>query len=272
MPRAGLAQCGRRRGDRRAARVDVVDEHRACRRCSNGGGKRRQRSGAAPRGRGHVAPSSLDADSGSDTGRLPALAQLGRQASRGAVTPADAAIGIGRHRHERIAGRLPDCLDDQLGGDRGHAALAALLPGTHECPHRRVVDHRGACARERETPPRALAAAPHGPGRRRAAAFAERRRQPRQRPPAPCAELVARLTADEAPARQQEVEQLHASTLCLLASRLCAETVTPSRLRGCQPLSEYSARGGSPARSRMRLSASSSWPRSPMSSHAPAKR
>ena len=65
--------------------------------------------------------------------------------------------------------------------------------------------------REGEPPPGALSTAMHGPGRRRAAARAERRLDSAQRRGAAIADLRPGGRADEAALRQEQIE--HVSTL-----------------------------------------------------------
>jgi hypothetical protein len=65
--------------------------------------------------------------------------------------------------------------------------------------------------REGEPPPGALSTPVHGPGRRRAAARAERRLDAAQRHGTAVADLRSRERADEAPLGQEQIE--HVTTL-----------------------------------------------------------
>ena len=65
--------------------------------------------------------------------------------------------------------------------------------------------------REGEPPPGALSTAMHGPGRRCAAARAERRLDAAQRRGAAIADLHSRKRADETALRQEQIE--HVTTL-----------------------------------------------------------
>src|SRR5207302_1597309 len=95
----------------------------------------------------------------------------------------------------------------------GDPAQAALLPAGHEPAHLLVVGDRRSSLREAETPSRAFAAALDGPRRRRAAALAQRRLEPREAVAAAVAQCAAGSAADETAPRQQQVQQAYGSWL-----------------------------------------------------------
>jgi hypothetical protein len=74
-----------------------------------------------------------------------------------------------------------------------------------------VVHQHGACVRERESAPGALATALDGPGRRGAATGAKRRLDAAQRRRAPVADLRSRERADETALWEEQIE--HVTTL-----------------------------------------------------------
>jgi hypothetical protein len=129
----------------------------------------------------------------------------------------------GDERHDGGAGRL-NPLGDELGDLLGETAEPALLPARDEPLHRRVVHDGRAGAREAQPPARALEASLHGPRRRRTASVAERSLDARQAVAARDAELRALRATDEAPPRQQQVEQAYGSWFL---ARVNAPTGTP---------------------------------------------
>ena len=106
--------------------------------------------------------------------QLPTLGQsLGKLPGR--MMPAlETAIGVRRDEGDHVHGRRWDNLDHDLDGSPGEPAQRALLPTGDEGTYGVVVRNGRPDAREREPTPGALAATPHRPGRRRAAALAER--------------------------------------------------------------------------------------------------
>ena len=165
-----------------AARVDVVDEAHAGRRCA------RRREGAA-----NVAPALLQAEPSLALDRarapderrdrqLPDAAELAWRAPRPAGDPG-AAPAPRRPGRTRARAR-PAATSVSATIAAASRARRRCPCSFHACTNRRagcVVDDRGPRGGERDPPAAALGAAPHRPGAGRAAAIAERRRQPDQR-------------------------------------------------------------------------------------------
>jgi hypothetical protein len=195
--------------------------------------------------------------------KVPGRRQLSREALGSMVATLQPAVQPTRHvRDGRDVGPR-DRVDHDLRRPTRKPAQAALLPCGHDLPDRLVVLDRGTRTREREPPAAAFRAPPHRPGGGRTAALADRRSDAPQRRPAAAAHVLAGEGADQAPLRQQQVE--HTPTLERDSCRIGVRSMSTQS-------GEYEARSGRPCRRRMRLSASSSWSRSPMSCHSPGKR
>src|SRR5262245_53532737 len=140
------------------------------------------------------------------------------------VAAPEQAVVVGGDVRDRVRARAGDDTVHELGGEPGERPLAALLPGAHEPFGRVVVGDRSPRPGERDPPARALPAALDRPGRRRAAALAER--------PSEALEILLTLVAeddavraahDTAP-REDEVQQ-HPATLRTLSSPNRARSV-----------------------------------------------
>src|SRR5581483_10696511 len=129
----------------------------------------------------------------------------------------------GDEREERGIG-AQDSLRDERRRVFGEPAQAVLLPVADEPTDVVVVCDGRARRGEREAAAGALAAAPHRPRGRRAAALAERRLDPAQAVTAARAELRAAAAADEAALRQEQVE--HAPRLGRACCRLRVRSAT----------------------------------------------
>lgn len=127
------------------------------------------------------------------------------------MTAYEPAVWIARDerdaRNLRSGQRLVD--DGRCPG--GEPAQTALFPGGHDRSQPVVVGQRRASTREGEPTARTFAAALNRPGRRCAAALAERRLDLAERRGAAVADLRSGQKAEEAPLRQEEVE--HVTTL-----------------------------------------------------------
>ena len=155
-------------------------------------------------------------------GNRPGDAQrLGQRRGRDSAA-LQGALGIARDEREDVHLRPRDDLGDEPGGLCGQPAPAVLLPDPHERTRARVVHDRGARARERETPSRALGAAPHGPRAWRAAALADRRHEANEAVAAVSAERRTRARADGAALRKEELE--HPTIVGGYSLRLCEKT------------------------------------------------
>ncbi len=264
--------CGPQRRSRRAhrcaRRVHVVDEHDRRRHVPRGGDER-----AA-----HVAPSlrpgqprllgdrAVSSQQRHRVERPEPAELLGQPTSRMVAAPR-APISVGRDIRDDVCRRPRNDLGDELGSEGRERAEAALLPRADERPRDGRVRDRRPRGGEREPPAGALAAALDRPGRGRAAAGAERRDDPDERAPADLARERARPpTAGAASGEEQVDEPLrprYGRTRDVSVSALC---------QICAGSSAYSSRTGRPTRSRHRLSATRSWPRSPMSNQGPSNR
>jgi len=111
--------------------------------------------------------------------QLPTLGQsLGKLPGR--MMPAvETAIEVRGDEGDHVHGRRRNDLDHDLDGGPGEPSQRALLPTGDEGAYGVVVRNGRPDTRECEPPPGALAATPHRPSRRRAAALAERRLDPR---------------------------------------------------------------------------------------------
>ena len=136
------------------------------------------------------------------------------------VAAAHASVAVGRDERYAVGGRAGEAVGDDVRRELGHAPEPALLPRGHDRRDGCLVGHGRARGGEREPAARALTAAPHGPGRRRAAALAVRAEQERKRGPAVRAEILTQTGAGNATAGQQEVENHTASTLLRKSARV----------------------------------------------------
>src|SRR5690242_4401612 len=148
---------------------------------------------------------------------------------RRVVTPREDAVAVGGYERQR-GPRGSDDLDDGFSRSVHQPAEPAVLPGGDEGAHGVLVNDRRPRLPEREAAAGAVAAAADRPGRRSAAAVAERRLDPREEREAPLAELRAALGADHASLREQQLE--HGSTLRAEPSRgRVSSAKTPGRPR-----------------------------------------
>ena len=123
------------------------------------------------------------------------------------MAPLAGTFAVGGDEGERPHVRAGQRLDDERRRFPRQPPLAPLLPRVDEAPRGRVVDDRGACRRECDAASAALRAASDRPRSGRAAASAERRREPDQRVAAVGAERKPGQLAGGAPVRQEDVEQ-----------------------------------------------------------------
>jgi len=202
--RAAEGRSGGRSGG--AARVHVVDENDVARQRTRSEGT----CDVAAAGGERKAPLPLGLPCPDDeraAGQLPALGHGAGQPLGGMVAALALPATVCRDERHRVSLRVRHALDDERGGVVGDPAQPALLPAGDEPAHVLVVRDRRARLRKGETPSGAFAAAPDGPRRRRAAALAQRRLESRQAGTAAPAQSDAGRSTDEAPPRQQEVEQ-----------------------------------------------------------------
>src|SRR5438132_5572526 len=201
-PCAAGSEGGGGGGCRRAARVDVVDEHdprrdvaRRPERAGDVSPPLRPGEAALPAGLARSPQQRLDRE-------LPAAAELAREPLRWMVTARQHPVAIGRDEREEGLVGLPHDVDHDAGRGLREAAQAVLLPGRNEGAHSRVVADPGARRREGESAAGALAAALDRPLRRRPAAGAERRTEPRQPLEAARTQLRTSRAAREAALRE----------------------------------------------------------------------
>lgn len=195
-PRAAPAQGARGGGDRRAARVDVVNEADVRRDRPSGGERATDVGPPLDEREASLAIDLADATQEALDRELPACGKLAGELLGGPVAALERPLAVGGHERDRIDRRPREHLGDELGREPGEAAATALLPLADESLRRLVVDDRGPSRGEREPPSGALRAARYGPGARRAAARAERRREPVQGATAALAERLAAAAAD----------------------------------------------------------------------------
>ncbi len=148
-----------------------------------------------------------------ESGDAPGPRKLTGEPPRRNLAATPRALGIAGDSHEAVHLRPRHDLRHERRSLAREDAPAALLPGAHERPRAAVVDDGRAGLREREPSPRALGAAPHGPGPRRPAARAHGRRQAGQPFAARAAESVPGCEADRAALGQEHVEHAHDSRL-----------------------------------------------------------
>jgi hypothetical protein len=117
----------------------------------------------------------------------------------------EAARAVGRDERERCRGGRRQGVGHRLGRHGCERPQAALLPGAHELPNRRVVHDRCTGRDECEAAACALAAPLDRPRGRSAAAGAERRNEPREGATTGRAELLAAGAADDAAHGQDQV-------------------------------------------------------------------
>ena len=122
------------------------------------------------------------------------------------MTAPETAVRVRRNERDCVHAGPRDRLERD--GDRGghEAPQGSLLPRSDDRTDSVVVMDGGTRAGKREPPSGALAAAPHRPGRRRAAPVAEGWLDPRQPSEALLADLKAAQPTGDAPLRQEDVE------------------------------------------------------------------
>ena len=162
----------------RSCRVDVIDEaHRRGRRPNHLEGTTNV-SPSLRQCQPALARKVTSASQKRRHGELPEAAELGGQ-PLGRDVPAFAlSLAVTRDKRQHGCRRARYNRGDELRTRRGKIAPRALLPRTHQAAPIPVVGDRGPCAREGEPPAGALRAAPNGPGPRRTASLAQRRRKP----------------------------------------------------------------------------------------------
>ena len=119
------------------------------------------------------------------------------------------AVAIARDERDRVDRWLRDARDDELCGDRREVAPATLLPRGDKRAGAALVDEGSPRRGKREAPTVAFGTAANGPGAGSAATFAPRWCAPNEPERAGLAHGSPDPAADAAPARQDEVEQLH---------------------------------------------------------------
>jgi len=121
------------------------------------------------------------------------------------------AVWIAGNEHDTRNLRSRQHLADNRCCPAGEPAQTAFLPGGYDRSQPIVVGQGRTGLREGESPARALATTLNRPGRRCAAALAERRLDAAERRGAAVADLRSGKKAEEASLRQEEVE--HVATL-----------------------------------------------------------
>jgi hypothetical protein len=138
------------------------------------------------------------------------------------VASRQAPIGVAGDTDETGRTRPFERLAHDLGRPRGEAPQPTLLPGGDELLHGRVIRDRSPSPGERHSPARAFRAAADRPGRGRTAALAEGRHDSGQRVATRTTDLRARLRADEAALRQEQIE--HGLTVSAEPCRVCGSS------------------------------------------------
>jgi hypothetical protein len=133
--------------------------------------------------------------------------ELAGKPLRWMVATLQAPVPVGWNERDQLCGGRRHDVVDQAGSDPSEAAQAVLLPGGDEGANSRVVLDGGARGGEREPPAGALPATLDRPNDGRPAASAERPREPGQQRGAAAAKGGAREGADDAPPRQEQVQQ-----------------------------------------------------------------
>jgi hypothetical protein len=221
-PGTRTAERGRALVDSRAGRVDVVEHADPTRHIALGDDAAADVPAAL---REAEAPLPLEAPRSPKEvigGNRPGDAQRLGQCRGRDPAPLQGALGIAGDVGKDVHLRPCDRLGDEPGRFCGQPAPAVLLPDPDERTRARVVHDRGARARKRETPSRALGAPPHRPGARRAAALADRRHEPNEAVAAVSAERRTGARAEGAALRKEELE--HPSIVGGYSLRLCEKT------------------------------------------------
>jgi hypothetical protein len=144
-------------------------------------------------------------------GKLPHRRELAREPLGGVVSALEPAVRIARNEHHAggVRPRHRVAYDCRRPGCK--PAQAPLLPSGDDQAQPIVVCQRSPSTDERELPAGTLHTALHGPGRRRAAAHAERRLDVAEPRCAVVAYLCSGARADEAALWQEQIE--HVNTL-----------------------------------------------------------
>jgi hypothetical protein len=222
VPHARASERGRALVDGRAGGVDVVEHADPARHLALGD---HAAADVPPPLHETEAPLPLEAPRSPEQvsgGNRPGDAQRLGQCRGRDPAALQGALGIAGDVREDVHFRPCDRLGDEPGGLCGQPAPAVLLPDPDERTGVRVVHDRGPRARERETPSRALGAAPHRPGAGRATALADRRHEPNEAFAAVRAERRTGARADGAALRKEELE--HPSIVGGYSLRLCEKT------------------------------------------------
>ncbi len=171
-------------------------------------GTRRGRSRAGPLAAGLAAGGQRRARARSGTTGSSQMRRerAGERFGRVDAAPADA-VARARNEGESVGRRPRDDVGHELGGKPCDAAEAVFLPGGDEAPGGAVVGDRRPRGGEGNPPPGALAAALHRPGRRAAAAGADRPAEDDELPAAGAAQQLVAGPAREAPLREQKTEE-----------------------------------------------------------------
>jgi hypothetical protein len=144
-------------------------------------------------------------------GKLPHSRELGREPLSGVVSALEPTVRIARDEHHAGGVRPRHRVAHDRRRPARKPAQAALLPCGDDQAQPIVVCQRGPSTGERELPAGTLHTALHGPGRRRAAAHAERRLDVAEPRCAVVAYLCSGERADEAALWQEQIE--HVNTL-----------------------------------------------------------
>jgi hypothetical protein len=143
--------------------------------------------------------------------KLPLSSKLARQPLGRVVSTLQPAVRIAGDEDDTRGVGSRDRLPDDRRSPAGEPAQAALLPGDDDRAEPVIVRQRSPRIRESEPPTGTFSTAAYGPGRRGAAAHAERRLDATQRSGAAGAHLRSGKRADKAALRQEQIE--HITTL-----------------------------------------------------------
>lgn len=174
--------------------------------------------------------------------RAPERGELAGKRGGRPMAALEGTVRVGWNERERQLGR-GQAFDHDLREVREESAEPAFLPRRDDRTHAFVVGDGGACPGERQAPSRAFAAAMHRPCGGSPTAFAPGSAQARERKAALVAELYAPGAADDAPLRQDELEE-HRRTLRAAPTRArpvlrsCCEDSAP-RSDGERALAEH---------------------------------
>ena len=144
-------------------------------------------------------------------GKLPESSKLAGQPLSGMMPAYEPAVWIAGDEHDTRNLRSRQPLADDRRCPAGEPAQTAFLPGGYDRSQPVVVGQGRAGLSEGESPTRTLATASNRPGRRCAAALAERRLDAAKCRGAAVADLRTGKKAEQASLRQEEVE--HVTTL-----------------------------------------------------------